>query len=92
MAEAHHSQDGTYSSLPRHKKAPMNNVMALFQTGVEKSIAKGAIIDRMANDRDGITSWKMLSQGSYPATILYSYQFFYKINYLYNFEILSARW
>ena len=44
--------------LPRHKMVPMNNIRALFQTGLEKSIANGAIIDRMAGDRNGIASWK----------------------------------
>jgi hypothetical protein len=35
--------------------APINNVRALlFQKGLEKSVAKGAIIDRMAGYRNGI--------------------------------------
>lgn len=40
----------------RHKIVPTSSVRALAQTGREKSIANGAIIDRIAGDRDGIMS------------------------------------
>jgi hypothetical protein len=36
----------------------MSNVSALFQTGREKSIANGAITDRIAGDRDGMMSFQ----------------------------------
>jgi len=63
--------------LPRHKSVPITNVSELFQTGWEKSIAKGDRIDRMAGDRNGITSWKFCVRTDVLRQIFHFYQFFY---------------
>ena len=55
----------------------MNNVRALFQTGREKSIAKGVIIDRIAGDRDGMTSLHGCVRTPSLRQIFHSYQFIF---------------
>jgi hypothetical protein len=75
--------------FPRHKKVPISNVRALFQTDREKSIANGLKIDKMAGDSYGITSW-ICFQNANLAAIFHSYQIFMKFS-AYNLDFLSAR-